>query len=101
MLRKIKKRQSTMFRRYFKSAALIIFCAFLFYGFTMMVFVSGQWWNEKVETLTRNARNISDSYVDILQDDNSLFEEADYFFGKDNVADSLDVDDIMNADLNG
>ena len=63
-----KKRKSTLFRRYFKSASLIIFCAFLFFGFTMMVFVSGQWWNEKVETLTRNARNISISYAEMLED---------------------------------
>ena len=99
MLRKIKKRQSTMFRRYFKSAALIIFCAFLFYGFTMMVFVSGQWWNEKVETLTRNARNISDSYVDILQDDNVK--------GKSYIKSTLDsmcqatVSDYFISDLSG
>ena len=98
-LRKIKKRQSTMFRRYFKSAALIIFCAFLFYGFTMMVFVSGQWWNEKVETLTRNARNISDSYVDILQDDNVK--------GKSYIKSTLDimcqatVSDYFISDLSG
>lgn len=68
MLKIRKKRKSTLFRRYFKSASLIIFCAFLFFGFTMMVFVSGQWWNEKVETLTRNARNISISYAEMLED---------------------------------
>ncbi|MEE1031938.1 MAG: hypothetical protein U0L12_07325 [Ruminococcus sp.] len=53
--------------------------------------------DEAVEELLSKKKPLND----ILQDDNSLFEEADYFFGKDNVADSLDVDDIMNADLNG
>lgn len=61
-----KRRKSTLFRRYFKASAVTVFSAFLFFGLMMMIFVAGQWWTEKVETLTRNARNISISYSEHL-----------------------------------
>ena len=99
MLRKRKKRQSTLFRRYFKSAALIIFCAFLFYGFTMMVFVSGQWWNEKVETLTRNAKNISISYSELLQDESARSQA--YVKSTLDIMCQATVSDYFISDLEG
>lgn len=99
MLRKIKKRKSTLFRRYFKSAAIIIFVAFLFYGSSMMIFVSGQWWNEKVETLSRNARNIALSYVEMLRDDSEKGQS--YIESTLDIMSQATVSDYFISDLEG
>ncbi len=99
MLRNRKKRKSTLFRRYFKSAAAIILAAFLFFGFTMMVFVAGQWWNEKVETLTRNARNISISYAELLQDDS--VRNHSYIKSTLDIVCQATVSDYFISDLQG
>lgn len=94
-----RKRKSTLFRRYFKSSALTIFFAFLFFGFTMMIFVAGQWWTDKVDTLTRNARNVASSFATVY--------EKEYEAGVDFVKSTLDVmnqatvSDYFISDLKG
>ena len=42
--------------------SLTISLALVFFGFTMMIFIAGQWWTEKVDVLTENARNIAAVY---------------------------------------
>ena len=49
-------------RRYFKSMSLTISLALVFFGFTIMTFIAGQWWTDKVDTLTENARSIASIY---------------------------------------
>ena len=66
-----KRRKSTLFRRYFKASAVTVLGAFLFFGMTMMIFVAGQWWTDRVDTLTRNSRNISLSYSEFLSEDSN------------------------------
>ena len=66
MKNRLKRRKSTLFRRYFKASAVTVLGAFLFFGMTMMIFVAGQWWTEKVDTLTGNAKSISSSYAEFL-----------------------------------
>ena len=54
-----------------------------------------EYYDEAVEELISKKKPLSA----VLDDDNSLYDEADYFFGKDGLTDSLDVDDILSADL--
>ena len=51
--------------------------------------------DEAVEELISKKKPLSA----VLDDDNSLYDEADYFFGKDGLTDSLDVDDFLSAEL--
>lgn len=68
----LKRRKSTLFRRYFKASAVTVLGAFMFFGLTMLVFVAGQWWTDKVDTLTMNARDIAESYLDAQVDQREL-----------------------------
>ena len=59
--RKKKKpiyKRSTIFRRYFAFAALIVLVCMVVLGLVMAIFVSSQWWNDKTDTLVGNAKNI-------------------------------------------
>lgn len=51
--------------------------------------------DEAVEELVSKKRPLSD----IMNDDDSLYDEADYFFGQGGMSDSLDVDEILNANI--
>lgn len=53
-----KNRQNSIFRRYFLFTVLIVVGCLVVLGSAMIVFISAQWWNEKTETLTRNAQDI-------------------------------------------
>lgn len=61
-MKRHKKRKSTLLRRYFKSMSLTISLALVFFGFTMMIFIAGQWWTDKVDALTENARSLATIY---------------------------------------
>lgn len=98
-MKKLRKRKSTLFRRYFKSSAVTVLGAFMFFGCTMMVFVSGQWWNDKVETLTRNARNISDSYSVFLAENSR--ETKSFLKSTLNIMSQATVSDYFISDLDG
>ena len=65
-----KNRQNSIFKRYFLFTVLIVVGCLVILGSAMIVFVAGQWWNEKTETLTRNAQDI----VHIM----SELEDRDY-----------------------
>ncbi len=94
-----RRRKSTLFRRYFKASAVTVLGAFLFFGMTMMIFVSGQWWTDKVDTLTRNARNISISYSELLGKES----EANRTFIKTtlNIMSQATVSDYFISGLDG
>lgn len=51
--------------------------------------------DEAVEELIGRKKTLQE----IINDDHSLSEEADFFFGNDAVVDGLDVDDILNAEI--
>lgn len=42
--------------------SLTISLALVFFGFTMMIFIAGQWWTDKVDALTENARSLATIY---------------------------------------
>ena len=51
-------RKGSLFRRYFNYTASLIMVCLIALGFIMMVAISVQWWNDKVDTLMGNAREI-------------------------------------------
>ena len=55
---KKKKKGTNLFVSYFSISALTVFLSFLFVSMTMVFFIAGQWWTDKVETLSRNADDI-------------------------------------------
>ena len=94
-----RRRKSSLFRRYFKASATNVLGAFLFFGITMMVFVAGQWWTDKVDTLTRNARNISTSYSEFL--DAGTREGRNLLKATLDIMSKATVSDYFISDLNG
>ena len=86
-----KRKKGTLFRRYFKATSSTVLGAFLFFGITMLIFVSGQWWTDKVDTLTANARDISVSYAQLFNDrkENStdFLKTTLYIMGQATVSD--------------
>lgn len=108
----VKKRQNSIFKRYFLFTVLIVVGCLVVLGSAMIVFISAQWWNEKTETLTRNAQDIvhimselkDRNYADektsyeLLSNTLSIMSKAtlsDYFIvdGKGNVRICKDMDE--------
>ncbi|MGN0447820.1 MAG: sensor histidine kinase [Acutalibacteraceae bacterium] len=75
MKKKRNRKKSSLFKRYFKSSAITVLVAFMFFGLTIMIFVAGQWWTDKVDTLTNNAQNIASTYNGIVFDNNNKMDE--------------------------
>lgn len=69
-------KKGALFRKYFTVTSLIVIACVMLLDLVMMVFVSVQWWNEKIDTLTLNSRNlaarIEKSY------DGKLYEDEGY-----------------------
>lgn len=99
MKKRLKRRKRTLFRRYFKASAGTVLGAFLFFGMMMMIFVAGQWWTEKVNTLTENARNISTSYAAYLSADSE--ESRSFLKTTLNIMCQATVSDYFISDLDG
>lgn len=98
-LKKSKKRKSTLLRRYFKSTAITIFVALVFFGFTMMIFIAGQWWTDKVYNLTENARSIASTYSKLL--DNADSNQESLLKTNLSIMNLATVSDYFIADLDG
>lgn len=74
MKKQKKDKKSNLFRRYFGVSAMTVLLGFIFIGLAMMFFVAGQWWTDKVDVLTRNARNIAVTYSSM---DEAKIRQAD------------------------
>lgn len=94
-----KRRKGTLFRRYFKATSSTVLGAFMFFGMMMLIFVSGQWWTDKVDTLTRNARNISASYEQLLSDGGR--QSMSFLKTTLNIMSQATVSDYFISDLEG
>lgn len=94
-----KRRKITLFRRYFSTTAATVFGAFMFFGVTMMIFVSGQWWTDKVDTLTENARDISVSYAEVLGSGKK--QSTDFLKTTLYIMGQATVSDYFISDLDG
>lgn len=67
--RKRAARKTHLLKRFFGYSALTIFVGFMFIGFFIMFFTAGQWWNEKVDVMTKNAQNIAATCSDLMDSD--------------------------------
>lgn len=96
------KRKRNIFRSYFGFSALTVLLGFIFTGFLMMFFVAGQWWTDKVDTLTRNARNISSAYTEYFEQNEEISAE-DITLIKDalNFMHEATLSDYFIADVDG
>ncbi len=70
----IQRRKSGLFRKYLLITISIILASFVFLGGALLLFVSKQWMDEKVELLTENTNNVAQNTSDIF--------ESDYFSGE-------------------
>lgn len=73
----IKKKQNSIFKRYFIFTALIVLACLVTLGSVMIVFIAAQWWNEKTETLTRNAQDIV-RIISELEERDDIEKETSY-----------------------
>lgn len=62
-------RKGALFRRYFTHTVLIVLVCIIVLGCMMMFSTAAQWWNEKIDTLTDNARDIVSSIEEAYEDD--------------------------------
>lgn len=97
-MKKRKKRKSTFFHRYFKSSAITVLVAFIFFGFTIMIFIAGQWWNDKVDSLTSNSRNIASTCSRMIKDEN---HDADLLKTNLIITSNATVSDYFICDIEG
>lgn len=72
-----KKKQNSIFKRYFLFTALIVFACLVVIGTVMIIFIAGQWWNEKIDTLTRNAQDIVEIMSE-LEERDDMDKETSY-----------------------
>lgn len=72
-----KKKQDNIFKRYFIFTVLIVLACLVILGSVMIVFIASQWWNEKTDTLTRNAQDIVKIMSD-LESRDDMDEETSY-----------------------
>ena len=98
---KRKKHKFSLFKRYFFRSAAIIFVGFIFIGFATMLFIAGHWWNEKVETLTRNSHNIVEMYTEFQTNDLSEDEEVALMSNTLEIMSSATNSDYFVTDLEG
>lgn len=56
--KRYKDRFNSVFNRYFIITAAIVIAIIVVLGSTMTLTIASQWWNDKTDTLTRNAREI-------------------------------------------
>lgn len=100
-MKKNRRRKSTLLRRYFKSTAITIFIALMFFGFSMMIFIAGHWWTEKVDTLTQNARNIAGIYSETYASDEKHPEDDDLLKTTLIIMNKATISDYFLSDLEG
>ena len=99
MAKKTRKRNS-LFRKYFIIGGTIIVIGFVLIALTIMVFVANQWWNDKVDELLRNSRNISYMYTDNLGKGGKVENEEMIITALGMMSDSS-ISEYFIADKNG
>ncbi|MBQ1996287.1 MAG: HAMP domain-containing histidine kinase [Clostridia bacterium] len=99
MAKKTRKRNS-LFRKYFIIGGTIIVIGFVLIALTIMVFVANQWWNDKVDELLRNSRNISYMYTDNLGKGGKVDNEEMIITALGMMSDSS-ISEYFIADKNG
>lgn len=95
---KRKKRGSNLFVKYFTISAATVFVSFIFVGFVMTLFIAAQWWTDKVDVLSKNAKDIVDVY-DYL--DQTGEENEDLITGTLKIMSSATQSEYFITDPNG
>ncbi len=76
--KKIKRRKKAgILKKYFLRSALTVTVGFITLCFIMMLFIGGQWWDEKYVSLNRNINNISEAYISLSIDKNTEKSKAE------------------------
>jgi signal transduction histidine kinase len=93
-----KKKGSNLFIRYFTISAATVFVSFVFIGLVMTFFIAAQWWTDKVDILSKNAKDIVDvySYLDIDKEHNE-----ELVTGTLKIMSSATQSEYFITDLNG
>ena len=69
IIKKDKSKASGLFRKYFFITVAILLVSFTFAGCVLMLFVAGQWMDEKLDLLQENTQTITSNTSYILQSD--------------------------------
>ncbi len=72
-----RKLYNAVFRRYFGFTSIIVAVSLIILGILMIVFTASQWWNEKTEALSNNAKMIVESAQTLYADD-GIENEANF-----------------------
>ena len=96
-----KRKKGNLFRRYFGVSALVVLVGFMFLGFTMLLFNAAQWWQDKTESLSRNAHNIAVNYAELNQSDLSDEEKEDLLFSDLEFTYNATVSEYFISDTDG
>ena len=104
MKRKIKmkkKNRGGLFKRYFGVSAATVLTGFMFIGFVMMFFIAGQWWNEKVDSLTSNSQYIGIMYHDYSKGSLPDDKEVEMISGTLEIMSKATQSDYFITDVEG
>lgn len=96
-----KKRKGSLFRRYFGVSVLVVLVAFMFLGFTMLLFNAAQWWQDKTESLSRNVHNIAINYADLEKSDYSDEEKEELLFNALEFTYKATLSEYFVSDIDG
>lgn len=96
-----RKKKGSLFRRYFGVSALVVLVGFMFLGFTMLLFNAAQWWQDKTDSLSRNAHNIAQNYSELQQTDLSDEEKEDLLFSALDFTYKATVSEYFISDTEG
>ncbi len=96
--RKRKKRGSGLFIRYFSISAITVLISFIFIGLVMTFFIAAQWWTDKVDILSKNAKDIVDVYKYLDIDEK---QDVELITGTLKIMSSATQSEYFITDTNG
>lgn len=96
-----KRKKGNLFRRYFGVSALVVLVGFMFLGFTMLLFNAAQWWQDKTDSLSRNAHNIAVNYAELQQSELSDEEREDLLLSALDSTYSATLSEYFISDTEG
>lgn len=99
--KKRQKRKKRLLKRFFGYSALTVLLGFVFIGFFIMFFTASEWWTDKVDTLTRNAQNISTAYEEVMKPGATTKERDDLMNSSLNFVHNATLSDYFITDTEG
>lgn len=96
-----KRKKGNLFRRYFGVSALVVLVGFMFLGATMLLFNAAQWWQDKTDSLSRNAHNIALNYAELQQSEFTDEEQEDLLLSALEFTYKATLSEYFVSDING